>query len=117
MSFFILGNYLIRSVRSCIQMSGYYHFNTYIICILVIFYLQLKHHYPTVRQCLVVTSTDGDYKAVLRQFFKFYVNNYQMTSQVISANIGQWQHIRPSNVQKSNPDKLQLVLLRKWVND
>lgn len=105
------GNYLIRSVRSCIQKSGCHQFNTYIISILVIFFLQLKHHYPIVRQCLAVTSTDSDYKPVLRQFFMFYLNNYSMSSQIISANIGQWQQLLTSQIQKSNPDKLRFVFV------
>lgn len=80
----------------------------------MIFFLQVKYHYPTVAQCLVVTSTDCDYKPVLGQFFKFYLSKYQMTQQIISANIGQWQQMHPNlqtnHIQRNNPVKIRFVL-------
>lgn len=110
--FSYLGNYLIRSVHSCIHKDNNphaRHFNTYIISILVIFYLQVQHQYPTVGSFLAVTSTHGDYKPILGRFFHFYLNKYQMAQHIISINIGQWQHFNVNRIQKNNPDKLRFV--------
>lgn len=94
--------------------SHHHHFNTYIISILVIFFLQVKHRYPTVSRCLIVTSTECDYKPILGQFFNFYLKKYQMTQQIISANIGQWQQFNNNGIQKTNLDKLRFVLLKLY---
>lgn len=105
------GNYLIRSVRSRVQRADVQSFNTYIISILVLFFLQVKHHFPTAGQCLVVTSTNSDFRPALKQFYNFYVNNYQMPQHVISADIGQFQELHNGHTKKKNkPEKLRFVL-------
>lgn len=90
-------------------MGGDNPFNTYIVAILVIFFLQVKHRYPAAGQCLVVTSTESDYKPILHQFFHFYSKNYQPCCHVLSANIGQFQELVTQRIQKTNPDKLRFA--------
>lgn len=92
-------------------MSGENYFNTYIISILVIFFLQVKHHFPTAGECLAITSTDSDYKPILQQFFQFYFKNYQRKYHVISVHIGQWQQLQAIRIQKTNQKKLRYVLM------
>lgn len=108
-SCYLLGNFLIKAVRARVQMGGDNTFNTYIVSILVIFFLQVKHRYPTAGQCLVVTSTESDYIPILYKFYSFYSKNYQPFQHIISTNIGQFQQLQARNIQRSNPDKLRCV--------
>lgn len=114
MSIFLpfLGNYLIKAVRSNIEKSGGNYFNTYIISILVIFFLQVKHRYPTADRCLFITSTDSDYKPILRKFFKFYSSNLWAQT-VISIHIGQWQELQANQIKKNKPNKLRFVFMEE----
>lgn len=76
-------------------------FNTYIIAVLVIFFLQLDQKFPKLSD---VPSTHS--KAIhhvrchvekeklqqtIGEFFKFYGEKFQMKRQIISVNIGRWQ--------------------------
>lgn len=75
-----------------------FEFNTYIISVLVIFFLQTNHKFPTVDQILSnsspIVSNISDFKPFLREFFEFYGNRYQIWNHVISAHIGRWQEKR-----------------------
>lgn len=68
-----------------------FEFNTYVISVLVIFFLQVNHKFPTIDQSLSVRSMIADFKPVLRQFFSFYGNQYEMWHHVINVHVGKWQ--------------------------
>lgn len=102
---FAVGNDLIMFVRiwqDFFNQKGIAHFrfNTYTISVLVIFFLQMefKASFPPIETLLTTTakinSNISDFKTVLRQFFHFYGNRYQIWNHVISINIGQWQERR-----------------------
>lgn len=94
-----------------------FEFNTYTISILVIFFLQMDHKYPTIGQTSInVPSTVSNYKRILKEFFNFYGKRYQISSSnqdtdhVISIQIGRWQERRIQPEQTFfNPAQQQFV--------
>lgn len=78
-----------------------FRFNTYIISILVIFYLQMNQNFPksvdvpaTRVKCIdrVPQKVDKEYlKRSISEFFAFYGKKYELKNQLISVNIGRWQ--------------------------
>lgn len=80
------------------QGSPEFEFNTYIISVLVIFFLQVNYKIPTLDNIANFVSNANtnvpNFKTCPRQFFDFYGNRYQMHNHVISAHIGQWQEMR-----------------------
>lgn len=78
-----------------------FRFNTYIISVLVIFYLQLNQKFPTLPDVpsshiksmdRVPQSVDKEYlKRLVSEFFEFYGKKYELKNQLISVNIGRWQ--------------------------
>lgn len=86
-------------------------FNTYIISVLVIFFLQVNHELPILRDIPASQSNyihhvqqvdEAKLKRMVCQFFKFYGEQYQMDIHVISLNIGQWQEREQLNDQQIN---------------
>lgn len=80
-----------------------FQFNTYIISVLVIFYLQLKQNFPKLANVQVFQETTIDHipsvakdllKRSIREFFEFYGNFYKMKDHLISVRIGQWEDYR-----------------------
>lgn len=78
-----------------------FQFNTYIISILVIFFLQLNQQYPKLEElpaskikCIdFVPNIDKEIlKQVTRLFFEFYAKYYEMNVKVISVDVGRWQN-------------------------
>lgn len=80
-----------------------FEFNTYIISVLAIFFLQINYGLPTVDNLRKSTpeksSNVTNIKPVAREFFSFYAKNYNMASNVISVQIGRWQPRIASNKQ------------------
>lgn len=77
--------------------NAHFEFNTYIISVLVIFFLQLElgeENFPTVDKLITnnarINSNITNFRPVLRLFFEFYGNRYQMCEHIISINIGRW---------------------------
>lgn len=71
---------------------SHFEFNTYIISVLVIFFLQMNHNFPTIKETSInVCSTISNFKNALKEFFYFYGNHYQIRNHVISTQIGRWQ--------------------------
>lgn len=76
-------------------------FNTYIISVLVIFFLQLNQNFPKLSDVPPSHSKSIHHvtchvekeklKQTIGQFFKFYGEKFQMKRQIISVNIGRWQ--------------------------
>lgn len=89
-------------------------FNTYIIAILVIFFMQVNYDVPTIQELAsmrpnadaIKKSNASLHKDVdsldklLVDFFYFYGNRYQIWNHVISLNIGRWQERRTQDQQK-----------------
>ncbi|XP_031626107.1 uncharacterized protein LOC116342573 isoform X2 [Contarinia nasturtii] len=99
----------IRTWQNMLNKSGLakFEFNTYIISILVIFFLQMNHKLPRVGD---MQSTDNSasktsnivsFRDIPQNFFSFYGNSYQMWNHVISAHIGRWQERRIQPEQKN----------------
>lgn len=79
-----------------------FRFNTYIISVLVIFFLQLNQNFPKLSDVPPSHTKSIDhvpqfhmekdkFKQTIGQFFKFYGEKFQMKRQIISVNIGRWQ--------------------------
>ncbi|XP_055323571.1 uncharacterized protein LOC129578676 isoform X2 [Sitodiplosis mosellana] len=89
-------------------------FNGYIISVLVIFYLQLKHRFPTINGLQSKLSdkaallSDRSLNEVIMDFFKFYGHTYESTH-LISLNVGRWQEKRLQEGQKNfTPEQKRL---------
>lgn len=92
-----------------------FNFNTYIISVLVIFFLQLNHKLPRIDEISTVQSNTNsnidNFKNILRQFFDLYGNRYQIWNHVISAHIGQWQERRTQSEQVNYSEAKQRLVL------
>lgn len=77
-----------------------FRFNTYIISVLVIFYLQLNYNLPRVSELSnkVLFSPKEEFGQIVRGFFKFYGKHFECNNHLISINIGKWQE---KKIQKS----------------
>lgn len=98
-----------------------FQFNSYIISVLVIFYLQLNQNFPKlgdVRRVSRTNSIDNAppvdanlLKQSIRQFFKFYGNFYDFKKQVISVHVGQWENrqFEKDQQRKYTPEQKRFV--------
>lgn len=96
-----------------------FNFNTYIISVLVIFFLQVTQQLALTKDIPSVQAkkmpTLDHFKNIPRQFFDFYGNRYQMWNHVISAHIGQWQEREHKPTQRHFGEaKQQLVLTHRF---
>lgn len=82
-------------------------FNGYIISVLVIFYLQLKHDFPIVKNLQFKLSDKASFLPkesltdIVMGFFKFYGKTYEISTHLISLNVGKWQEKRLQQGQKN----------------
>lgn len=91
-----------------------FQFNTYMIAVLVIFFVQVNYDVPVIADIDTVRSNADAMKKVadttkkdldnfdkiLAEFFWFYGQRYQIWNHVISLNIGRWQERRIQDQQK-----------------
>lgn len=90
-----------------------FQFNTYIISVLVIFFLQVNYGIPvvsdapilvgsinTVQASQSIVDETKDFDRMLNEFFHFYGTRYEINNHLISARIGRWQEIRLAGQQK-----------------
>lgn len=110
MTFAFAGHHLIAFIRAwhiavneAAVQNGFrfaFRFNTYIISVLVIFFLQLNHNFPKLEDLPQsqskfinhVPQVDGKkFKHVVQQFFGFYGKVYEKCK-LISVDIGRWQN-------------------------
>lgn len=120
---FVLGRNLIECIvawqnalNSILAPNGAiaFQFNTYLISVLVIFFMQVNYDVPIIQEIASVRSNkDAMKKAteslkkematfdkILADFFWFYGQRYQIWNHVISLNIGRWQERRIQDQQK-----------------
>lgn len=78
-----------------------FQFNTYIISVLVIFYLQLNQNFPKLANISATQCTSMDQwpavdkehlKKSIRHFFEFYGDFYEVKNRLISVHIGEWEN-------------------------
>lgn len=99
---------MIAYIRSCqsvlneIVPEQAFQFNTYIISILAIFYLQMNHDFPQIKDVPYVVSTCINVVPKIERnlllqavggFFKFYADRYEINNHIISITVGRWQQI------------------------
>lgn len=109
------------AIHEAAVQSGYgfaFRLNTYIISVLVIFYLQLNHNFPKLEDLPQGLNEQSDYlsqvnakelKQALRQFFTFYGKVYEKCK-LISCNIGRWQNRRLDKHQQIlSPERKKFV--------
>lgn len=74
-----------------------FNMNSYIIAVLVIFYLQVNHDVPTVTELRstvekgIKFSAKQSFGTFLKEFFEFYGKTYETKMHLISVFIGKWQ--------------------------
>lgn len=106
LNFFQTGKRLIAYVRAWQNVlneeaskSGLvaFNMNSYIITVLVIFYLQLNHELPTVTELPLVIangtkfSPKNSFDEFVKEFFEFYGKTFESKMHLISVNVGKWQ--------------------------
>lgn len=94
-----------------------FQFNTYLISVLVIFFLQVNYEFPMVDQFSVVCSTVTDFKPVLKQLFDFYGTKYEISNHVISTQIGQWQNRHQPQQKDLTSSQMRFVFFLKYSVD
>ncbi|XP_055326064.1 uncharacterized protein LOC129579895 isoform X2 [Sitodiplosis mosellana] len=90
-----------------------FHFNTYIISVLVIFFMQVQYDLPTAADVSILVASgkvnpsaksileeQKDFGRILYEFFHFYGIRYEINNHLISARIGRWQEQRLTQQQK-----------------
>lgn len=91
-----------------------FQFNTYVITVLVIFFMQANYDIPIVQEIATIrsnsdamktaeaslTKDSASFDKILAEFFWFYGQRYQIWNHVISLNIGRWQERRIQDQQK-----------------
>lgn len=106
--FFSVGYHLIAFVKSWQEVLNKvaaqkemqaFQFNTYLISVLVIFFLQLKRNFPKLANVQTSTLLSIDHvsdenieelKSMVTEFFDFY-NSDKMIYQKINVHTGQWE--------------------------
>lgn len=73
-----------------------FEFNSYIISVLVIFFLQVKRNFPTFKDLLAFRINrfplNGHFNQFLHDFFSFYGYNFDAEKHVISLHVGKLQN-------------------------
>lgn len=98
-----------------------FQFNTYIISVLVIYFLQLNNQFPKITTVPTTETKFIDcvpslekekFKCAVVEFFKFYSSQYQIKNHVISVNIGRWKNRIIENKQSNlTPEEERYKLL------
>lgn len=97
-----------------------FEFNSYIISVLVIFYLQLNQNFPKLAKVSASQANSIDnlpsvdvhlLKQSIRQFFEFYGNFYEIKERVISVHVGQWEdrEFRRDQEHEYTPEQKRFV--------
>lgn len=74
-----------------------FNMNSYIIAVLVIFYLQLNHELPTAIELTSVIAKGKKFSPKIsfgqfvKEFFDFYGKTFESKTHLISVNVGRWQ--------------------------
>lgn len=92
-----------------------FQFNTYIISVLVIFFLQMNYSLPPVNDVTILVGSGqstaapnskstldevNDFDKMLGEFFHFYGSRYEINNHLISTCVGRWQEQRLTGQQK-----------------
>lgn len=95
-----------------------FRFNTYIVSVLVIFYLQLNRNFPKLEVLAPSRNEFNDHvpqvdakhlKQAVQQFFEFYGKKYEKCK-LISLNFGRWQNQKLDKKQHIiSPERKKLV--------
>ena len=92
-----------------------FNMNSYIIAVLVIFYLQLNHALPTVIDLPSATAKGTEFSPknklgqFVKEFFDFYGKIFEPNSHLISLYVGRWQ-------QKTNSGQKNFTAGQKRLN-
>lgn len=91
--------------------------NSYIITVLVIFYLQLNHELPTAIELPSAIAKGikfppkNSFGQFVKEFFDFYGKTFESKSHLISVNVGRWQQKEQGEQKHFTPAQKRLVLL------
>lgn len=89
--------------------------NSYIIAVLVIFYLQVKHELPTVPELPLVIANGikiipkNSFDELVKGFFEFYGNIFESKMHLISVNVGKWQQKSQGEPNQVSPVEKRFV--------
>lgn len=125
----ILGGSLIRFIRTwqTVLMEMYpessivkFPFNTYIISVLVIFFLQVKHNAPVVDDVWSLPNLEKDNLSnlrssseLVRDFFSFYGNTPYIWNHIVSVHTGRWIEREPKKEYSSTSLAEQKLVSKK----
>lgn len=93
-----------------------FNMNTYIIAVLVIFYLQVNHELPTIdglisaiAKGLKFSPKKSSLEQFIKEFFDFYAKTFESKSHLISANVGRWQQKKQIGQKHFTPEQKRLT--------
>lgn len=87
-----------------------FQFNTYIISVLVLFFLRVNHKLPTTNQISSMVSDNnrlslkGDVSQFAKEFFEFF-KKLEISNHVLALNVGKWQKRDPDPQQTQFSDE------------
>lgn len=99
-----------------------FNMNSYIIAVLVIFYLQLNHKLPTVTELPKVIANGVKFSPkrcfgeFVKEFFEFYGKTFESESHLISVNIGKWQQKELGEQKHFISEQKRFVLQKLFKN-
>lgn len=122
MIFFPTGKRLIAYVRAWQNVlneksvksgSVAFKMNSYVIAVLVIFYLQLSCEVPTVTDLSLAIANESTFSPkksfdeYVKEFFKLYGQKFELNVHLISVHVGKWQQKDHRNQKPfSSPQKM-----------
>lgn len=93
-----------------------FNMNLYIITVLVIFYLQMNHNLPKVKDLSSVISNQlkfaikSDLGQLIKGFFEFYGKSFNCNTHLISIHDGRWQQKVVKNQKSLTEEQKRYVL-------
>lgn len=86
---------MVAAVKAIQLITGEFEFNSYIISVLVIFFLQINYGLPTTMNLeSTYTKITKEWSHLIFEFFKFYSTSYLNKGHIISARFGRWQQLK-----------------------
>lgn len=91
--------------------------NSYIISVLVIFYLQLNHGLPKVTELSSAIekgtkySPKNNFGQFVREFYEFYGKTFENNAHLISVYVGRWQQKKQGEQKHFSPEQKRFIPL------
>lgn len=118
MLYLLIGLHITAVVKAVQLITNEFEFNSYIIYVLVIFFLQMNYDLPqTTNLAAKYTKTNKELGSMIYEFFHFYAKKYQNKSHIISARFGRWQQRKLNPAHRVFDDEMKKYLLAVYTKN